>query len=677
MTRIERLKEATLRRTTAVALDRARLVTESYRATESEPVILRRAKAIAHFVLNAPLRIYDDELIVGDRAWVQPYSFNYPDMWPKRVPTASDPAVAAQLKDIWGYWLDPKVVAPTCTTLKGHCVPGFAKLLDVGFLGLADEARGSLAAIEGCRTRIPSRTESRPGMDSSPTIVDRADFLRAEILLAEACAALGTRFAVLAEAGAAGATGARRAELLRIAGTCRRAPGLPPRDFREAVQCLWFGQLLIEAEDAPNGQSPGRVDQVLYPFYRRDVDAGRLTRDEAKELLACLWLKLYAPYDVHDTMVGGLRPDGSDATNEISHLILEVQSEVGLHRQLSVRYHKDMPQDFLAKACDVVREGLGVPQFFNDDVLVPNLVESGFPIEDARDYAIIGCIEMTIPGRADARAVAHYSNLPECLEQTLADGFCPVAGKQVGPKLADPCQAESFDEFFDLYARRVALEVEAGVRTQTINEQREAETYPMPLLSLLTEDCIQKGLDISAGGGRRFASMYCAVGIPTVADSLMAIKRVVFDEKAVSMAALVEMLKANFEGHEDFRLRLLNGVPKYGCDEDEVDLLARRVAAQYADELAKHRDSRGGKLCAAYFSFTACIGMGKMVGATPDGRKAAQPLANSLCATQGHVGNGPSELLKSAAKTNQRRALGGTSLLLDLHPSVVRCSGDT
>jgi formate C-acetyltransferase len=655
MTRIDRLREVTLQRTKDVHLDRARLVTESYKATEGEAIALRRAKAIAHFIENAPIAIFDEELIVGDRSWVQPYHFNYPDQNPKNRPQSPDPAIDHALKEMWSYWLDPRIFPPTSTPVKGHCVPGFAKLLAVGFDGIAAKAERVLSALQ----------------ESDPEFASKRAFLQAETLLAKSCGAIGRRFAALARQMAKSAPARRKAELSKIAEVCDRVPAQPPRNFREAVQALWFGELLAECEDSPNAHSPGRIDQILYPFYERDRAEGRLTKRQAQELLCCAWLKLWAPYDVHDTMIGGLKPDGSDATNELSYMILDVQSRVGLHRQLSVRYHSRLPKRFVRKMCDVIHEGLGVPQLFNDDVLVPALMDLGLPAEAARSYSIIGCIEMTVPGEADMRAVAHYSNLPKCLEYALTNGVCLTTGKQAGLPTGDVSEIATYDDLFLRYSLQVAEEVRKAVAWQFQVEPRETATFPMPLYSLLTEECIARGKDITAGGARYNSSMYCAVGIPNVADSLAAIKKLVFEERRVSLEELVAAMRQNFSGKESLRQLLLRA-PKYGNDDDYVDRLALDVATQYCEECKNHRDPRGGRIAPSYFSFTLCVSMGKQTGASPDGRLAGTPLANSLVHAEGHGAEGPTALLKSAAKLNQRQATGGTSMLLDLHPSMVK-----
>jgi pyruvate formate-lyase/glycerol dehydratase family glycyl radical enzyme len=650
--RLRRLKALAQARLQEVHLDRARLVTESYRATEGQPVILRRAQALAHFFRHAPAEIREDELLVADRAWIRPYPFNFPDISPKAVPRSDDPAVDRELQEIWSYWQRDEVVAPTLTTVIGHCVPGFQKMLELGFDGIAEEARKALAT---CPAPAPSQVA----------------FWQAAILLSEACGEWGRRYAREARAQAEKAAEPRRSELLAIAEVCDRVPAQPARTFREALQALWFGELLVEAEDPPNAHSPGRLDQLLWPYYERDRAAGRLTREDAWELLACYWLKMWEPYDVHDTVIGGRRPDGQDATNELSYLILEVQSWCGLHRQLSVRLHRETPEPFLRQACEVVREGLGVPQWFNDDVLIDSLVAQGIPREEANDYAIIGCIETTLPGRADPRAVEHWSNLPKCLEYALTNGECLTCGERNGPQTGDLSEVHSFEDLWARYAQQVEYEVAAAVEAVAAAERRQIETYPMILLSLLTDDCVRRGLDVTEGGARYNSSMFCACGIPNVADSLAALKRLVFEEGWVTLEEVVAAMRANFEGYERLRQRLLNDVPKYGSDDDYVDSLARDVAVHYAEVCARHRNPRGGPLWPSYFTFTLCLSMGQRVGASPDGRLAGWPLANSLCASQGPLSKGPSALVKSAAKLEQHRCPAGTALLLDLHPSFI------
>jgi len=650
MIRIGKLKQQTMDHLSIVNLDRARLVTESYKMTEDMPSVIRRAKAMANFFLNAPLKIYDDELIVGDRSWVQPYGYNFPDCHPRRAQRSDDPAIDAELREIWSYWENtdhPGSISP----LHGHCVPGFRKLLEVGFDAMRDEAERRLSQS------VPDH---------------KMDFWRGAAILADSCGKLGKRFSELALEMAGSADGKRKKELISIAEMCDQVPSKPARNFREAVQSLWFGELLIESEDAPNAHSPGRIDQILWPYYSRDLENGDITRDEAKELLACLWLKMWAPYDVHDTIVGGLTPDGRSAVNDLSYLILEVQSESELHRQLSVRYSHLLPDNFVEKACDVVRDGLGVPQWFNDDVLVPGLVDVGIQEEDANNYAIIGCVETVIPGRGDSRAVSHYSNLPKLLEYALTDGICLITGERRGLQTGDISTINSFEELWERYERQVAQEIEHAVKRVYAVEKREIKHFPLLLLSLLTDDCLENGVDISAGGARYNSSMFCAVGIPNVADSLATIKKLVFEEGLFTLEEILDAMKVNFDGKEKLRQALRTQSPKYGNDQDYVDLMALDVGTNYSRELAKHRNPRDGRFYPSFFSFTACISFGAQVGASPDGRLASTPLANSLSAPQGNMNAGPGALAKSAAKLNQRQAMGGNALLLDLHPSMIQ-----
>jgi len=627
--------------------------------------VLRRAKALAHFLLNVPLEVSRFDLLAGDRSWIRPSNWNYPDLWCGWRHETGDPLIQAELDEIFRFFEASPELHGARTTVHGHCVPGFEKLLRLGLDGIAASA-----------------LEARKRHSDLAAL----DYLDAVAWLCYAGSQLGKRYAKLLDAAAAGGSGMRtdrkrsrspeprsasRCPTQELADVCRQVPAGPARNFYEAIQSLWFGQLLVEAEDSPNAQSPGRIDYLLYPYYKRDIENGSLSRERAKELLAAFWLKMYEPYDVHDTVIGGLMPDGSDATNELSYLVLEVQEELGLYRQLSVRYHSRMPEDFLRKACDVERKGLGVPQWFNDDNLVPALIGIGLEPQDARNYAIIGCIETTIPGLADPRAVTHYSALPECLEWALWNGFCPMAGKQMGVETGDPLGIDSYEELFRRYARQVAYEVERGVADQHRQERSQVETCPMPMLSIFTDDCIARALDITAGGARYNWSMWCAVGIPDVANSLAAVKKLVFEEGTVSWSELLEALKANFDGYEPLRQMLINRAPKYGLDDDYVDRIACEVAEQYCAELRRHRDPRGGPIVPSYFSFTNCLWMGRMVAALPEGRKAGQPLANNLCAWDGTRLESPSTLLKSAAKLPQRKAAAGTSILLDVTPSAV------
>ena len=626
-------------------MDRAILITEGYKDAASDPVILRRAKALANVLNKMTVRIFDEELIVGDQSVSQQAGRNYPEFgwsWSGDDETA----------EIAAFWRENPHLRAT-GSLFGHTVPGFQKLIDKGFSGIQAEAQAKLDSMDPEDSREP--------------------FWKAMVVLAEAAGNYGRRCAEKArEMAAVEEEPRRKKELLRIAEVCQQAPYGPARNFYEALQSLWFGHMMIELEDPPNAHSIGRIDQMLYPFYRRDLDAGTLTEAEARELLECFGLKIWKSYDVQDTMIGGQNPDGTDAVNDISFLYLDVAEKLDLHLQLSARYHKNTDRKFWRKVAETNSKCRGLPQMFSDEAIIPALVRKGVPIEEARDYAIIGCIEVTIPGRCDPRVVNHYTNMAKCLEYALNDGVCMMTGRQGGAKTGDPATFTSYEDVWEAYKAQVAYDIENAAANMNRAEREQRERFPMPILSLLTDDCIEKGVDITAGGARYNSTGVCAYGNANAGDSLAAIKKLVFEEERLSLMDAVEAMRTNFDGKETLRQMLLNDAPKYGNDDDYADSIVADLSRHFCEELEKYKNPRGGGYHAHFLSFVAAVSGGAATGASADGRKAGEPVANSLAPQQGRDKKGVTALLKSAGKIDHTLAAAGTSLIFDLHPSAIQ-----
>lgn len=662
--RIELLKEQSVAVKREPDIERAVLLTEGYRAHLDEPTVLRRVAALAHHLENCTPRLLPGELIVGYQAVTSDWNlFAYPEFWGLEPPQTGQPEQDALLRELHAFWVArPELRARG--TLFGHCVPGYARILDRGFLAIAEEAERLNAADE-------------PGM-TAPFEVDYSpqQFRQAAAILARGCATYGQNYGAEAARLAESETDPqRRAELEQIAEVCRRVPADGARTFHEALQALWFCLLFVETEDPPNAHSLGRLDVLLGPFYEADLAAGRLTREKAKELLAAFWLKVYKSYDVQNGMIGGVDADGQDVTNEVSHLVLEVMDELVLTRQTSVRWHRGAPRDLLVQACDVVSHGLDQPQFFNDEAIIPALVNKGIPLEHARQYAIIGCIEITIGGMMDPRAVAYYCNLLKCLELALNDGVDMLTGERVGPQTGDPT-GFTYDDLRHAYHAQLQTDLQRAVAAIADAEAGGARYFPMPMLSLFTDDCLPRGLDITAGGARYNATSVCAMAIPNVADALTAIRRLVTEDRALTMVDLLAALRSDFAGHEDLRQQLLHGAPKYGNNEAEVDGLADELAEEFCALLETYPHPRGGQYHAHLFTFTAAISGGEVCAASADGRRAHENIANSLMPHAGRGRSGPAAALMSASTIDQTRAAAGTSLICELHPTALPRGGE-
>ncbi|MGB9597140.1 MAG: pyruvate formate lyase family protein, partial [Candidatus Poribacteria bacterium] len=563
--------------------------------------------------------------------------------------------IEKQMAEVRAFWQEnPRLMA--VGSLFGHTVPGYQKLVEKGFSGILADVQRKLDNLD----------------DTNPDELSKEPFWCAMKIICESAGNFGKRYAQKAREMAESELSSRRkAELLKIAEVCDQVPLKPARTFYEALQSIWFGHLMIQLEDPPNAHSIGRIDQILYPYYKKDIESGILTESEARELLECFALKIWKSYDVQDTMLGGQKSDGSDAVNDVSFLYLDVVEKLDLHLQLSVRYHKNINKDFWRRVAEVNSKRRGIPQIFNDDVIIPALVKKGIPLESARDYAIIGCIEVTIPGKCDPRVVDHYTNLAKCLEYALNDGVCMLSGHQNGLKTGNPSTFTSYEDVWEAYKAQVAYDIRKAVPRMHKAELEQRERFPMPILSALTDDCIEKGIDITAGGARYNSTGVCGYGMANVGDSLAVIKKLVFDEKRLSLMDIISAIRDNFEGKEALRQMLLNEAPKYGNDDDFVDSIVVEVCRHFCKELEKYQNPRCGKYHAHLFSFVAAVGGGANTGALPDGRKAREPVANSLAPQQGRDKRGITAMLKSISKIDQTLAAAGTSLIFDIHPSAI------
>ena len=717
--RLERLKERVLAGPRTPVGFRCLALCEAALAHADRALIERRARGLARLLETFPVEIGEEELLAGTHLFGEKpgvdAGFDFPEFAPHywtgprealaealaRSDLSPDQqAIVLSTHGRYHELLGTTRHGPTppeevrLATEAGlvfgwgscvnHSVRDYAKVLRVGFEGIAAEVEAELAA---CRIENPEDLE-------------RSVFLQAAAAVTHAAAGLGRRYAAAARRLAAGCTDPeRRAELEQMAAICDRVPAQPARTFAEAVQALWFAHAITCAEDHINANSLGRLDQILGPYYRPSGGAGRqargvprgrsgdlpyrgdaatrrLTREQAVELLMHLWLKLYRDYDVQQATVGGLRPDGRDATHPVSHLCLEATERLGLVRCLSVRLHRRTPQALLTRALRLVSKGGGIPFFFNDEAIVPALVDKGIPPEEARDYAIIGCVEITIPGRANPHAVSHNTNLAKCFELALNDGRDPASGRQVGPRSGELTTFRSGDEVLAAYQAQAEHAFRVGVWLSNAGELEQQYSFPLVYQSLLTEDCLRRGQDITAGGARYNYHSCSAIGIPNVADSIAALDQLVFREGRVTLDELQAALAADFQGHESLRQMLLQRGPKYGNDLQEVDGLAAEVARHFCATMATHRTLRGGTFHAHLFSFVWHVDpCGKLTGALPDGRRAAEPLAYSLSATQGRDRQGLTAFLNSLARIPHHLAAASSSAIIEVSPSFFRHGG--
>ena len=551
---------------------------------------------------------------------------------------------------------DPHTVFWASGWMENHSVRDYAKVMRIGFAGIRREIEAEIAGAD-C---------------ASPDFPRKENFWSAALRICDAGILLGKRYADEAKRLAKlAASPEERNRLLAVAAACERVPAYGATTLAEAVQSLWLSHILTCGEDGINANSLGRLDQILYPYYAADIEAARLTREGAVDLMAELACKLYLEYDVQAITLGGLRASGEDAVNDLSYIILEATRNVGFVRDVSVRLHRQTPEPFIRLASELIAGGGGIPFIFNDECFIPAMAERGISLEDARNYAPIGCIELTIPGRANPHAVSGWFNSAKCLELALFDGEDPLSGRQVGPHTGSFEKLASFEAFYAAYAEQVRHFARHMVYHCNRGELAQREAGPLPCWSVLTDDCIRRGRDITDGGAVYNYHSVCFLGAANTADSLMALKALVFEEQRASRRELLEALRSNFAAHSRLRQMLLHQSPKYGNDSAEVDALARRVAEEFIALMDGMESPLRGRYFVHLFSFRCNIDFGKTVGATPDGRLAREPLAYSLSAHQGRDVTGVTALLNSLSRLPHNKAAGASAAIVELDPVLV------
>ena len=540
---------------------------------------------------------------------------------------------------------------------ENHSVRDYAKVLRLGFRGIRREVEAELAEADIADSDFPQKE----------------NFWRAALQVCDAGCLLGQRYADLATQMAADADDPdERSRLQRMAEACSRVPAEGARTFFEATQALWLAHILTCGEDGINANSIGRLDQMLFPYYQADIDAGRLTRDDACRIMEEFACKLYLEYDVQAITLGGQDKDGNDAVNELSHVILDATRNAGVIRDLSIRLHKSSPSEFVDRAARMIVRGGGIPFIFNDDCFVKALTDRGIALEDARNYAPIGCIELTVPGRANPHAVSGWFSGIKCLELALFDGEDPTTGEQSGPQTGQLADFSSVEDLVEAYTKQVEYFAKRMVYQCNRGELNQRQAGPLPCWSTLTDDCIPRGRDITDGGAVYNYHSICFLGAPNIADSLMALKKLLFEEKHFTADELLDALRRNFEGREPLRQMLLKDAPKYGNDRDEADEFARRACDHFIALMDRMRSPLDGRYYVHLFTFRCNIHFGKSLGATPDGRRAGEALAYSLSPHQGRDDHGLTAMISSLAKLPHDRAAGATAAILEIDPVLVK-----
>jgi pyruvate formate-lyase/glycerol dehydratase family glycyl radical enzyme len=694
-----------------LSLERAKSLTASFKETEGLPTPIRRAKAFEKILAEIPIYIEEDQLLVGDFAARPMWAEWYPEFavnWVlKEMDSGQDffkpmSSEIGELREICQYWEGRSVESAYLSSLSeaekrsfmeigedGAWVTGISALLDrpggyhvVSYEKLIQE--GGL----GILNKVEAEIRATPVTDDDS--FQKVNFLKAIAIVYQAIGQYSKRYATLARDLAKTAQGQRRVELERIADMCEWVPMNPARNFYEAMQTLWFVHVFLYLELRPAGVSPGRADQYLYPYYKHDIGAGNLTREEAIEILECLRVKMStlrhfnkksfrentsAEAQFHNITLSGQTADGRDATNELSYAFIEAALGARtLHNTLSIRWHDKISQDFVLKGAELIATGIGFPAFFNDAGNIPFLMGMGATLEEARDYAIGGCVVPTI-SRSAGPYPPFVVSMGKCLELALNNGFDPNMRKQIGPKTGRFEDFKTFREVVDALKEQVRYFSDRGTALVNLQRYFRAAMVPPIFNSGLVDDCIKSGKSVLAGGARFNYMYFLLEGMIDVADSLAAIKKHVFEENSIEKRVLMDALSANFEGVEDLH-RLLLSAPKYGNDDDYVDSIAHDLYDWWRKMVAEMDASYGCKYLPCAYSVSLHHSYGARVGALPSGRLAKKSLADgSMSPAQGCDTQGPTAVINSAGKIDQYPILA-TLLNIKFQPAIMKTKED-
>jgi formate C-acetyltransferase len=707
--RVASLRKQSLETRPSISSQRVELLTEFYRQNQgrawSTPVY--RSEAFRYILSHKTICFNDGELIVGEKGDAPKAAPTYPELCCHSLQDLDilnsrekiSFAVAERTRQLYEDTIIPFWQGKT--------------MRELIFQEMTDEWKAAYEAgvfTEFMEQRSPGHTvlddkiyhkgmldfkeDIQRALDkldflNDPAAYDKQEELKAMAICAEGLIRFGERHAEKARQLAQQEQDPqRKAELERIVQVCTHVPAHAPRDFWEALQYYWFVHLGVTTELNPwDAFNPGKLDQHLYPFYKQGLETGTLTREQAEELLHCFWIKFNnqpAPPKVGVTAaesstytdfaqinLGGVRPDGSDAVNDVTFLLLDVIEDMRLLQpSSSIQVSKKNPDRYIKRAAKIIRTGFGQPSVFNTDVIVQEMIRVGKSVVDARCGGTSGCVETGAFGKENY-CLTGYFNMPKVLEITLNNGVDPRTGRQIGLQTGDPAQFMSFEELFEAYTRQLNHFVDIKIRGNNVIERLFARYMPAPFLSLLIDDCISRGKDYHEGGARYNTSYIQGVGTGTMADALSAIKFQVFDQKAVTMSELLSALKADFAGQERLRLLLLNKSPKYGNDDDYADQVMVAVFEAYFKAIDGRPNTRGGNYRINLLPTTVHVYFGSVTGATPDGRKATLPLSEGVSPVQGADRHGPTAVIKSVAKMDHVRT-GGTLLNQKFTPQVLK-----
>lgn len=707
--RIKKLREQSLKAVNKLSEERALLVTEFYKSDEARElsVPMKRALCFNHIMANKYICINEDELIVGERGPEPKATPTYPeiclhslkdlDMLDERQKVSfkvNDKVKEAYKDVIIPYWYGKSNRDRIMNSVPDEWMKAYKAGMFTEFM--EQRAPGHTVADGKIYRKgmLDFKKEIKNAIETLDFYNDKEAYKKKEQLKAmdvscDAIILYAKRYAdKLDELAKTEKNDKRKKELEEIAEVCRHVPANAPRTFHEALQYYWFVHLGVITEVNPwDSFNPGRLDQHLYPFYRKETDAGTLTKERAIELLQAFWIKFNnhpAPPKMGVTAkesntytdfalinLGGVKEDGSDGVNELSFVMLDVIEEMRLLQPSSmIQLSKKNPESFIKRAIKITKTGFGQPSIFNTDAIVQELVRQGKSIEDARNGGTSGCVETGAFGK-EAYILTGYFNLAKMLELTMNNGINPRTGEQVGLKTGDANKFKMFDEFLTAYRKQIEYFVSIKILGSNIIESNNAENLPVPFLSVIIDDCIKNGKDYNAGGARYNTNYIQGVGMGTLTDSLTAIHYHVFDKKSITMAELLKALAADFKGYEKLQHELIYQTPKYGNDDDYADENAIKVFDFFYDAVNGRPTPRGGTYRINLLPTTCHVYFGNVMDATPDGRKKEMPVSEGISPVQGADRKGPTAVINTCAKLDHIRT-GGTLLNQKFTPEFLK-----
>ena len=695
--RVKNIRERILSEPRYASIEQAMIITDTYKKNENQPRIIQRALALKASLEQIKITVHPDELIVGNRTAGVRAGVVFPEAgssWVDReyetLPTrpqdkfnVHEEDIETFRKEIYPYWkgksledvlderygkeikeIEKVVKINQKDHAQGHINPNVAEWLEYGPAGYRKMAEEKL---------------------ETATKESQKQFYQSVMIVMKGVQHFMMRYHDLLMKEAENQPAEVKASMEKVAEICKNISISPAESFHEAVQSTWFLFVVLQMESNASSFSPGRLDRHLISYYERSIADGSMTKQDALEIIECMWLKFneivymrnsggakyFAGFPIgFNVAIGGQDENGKDYSNELSFLFLEAQKHIGLPQpNLSVRLHEETGEELLKEAVRTVALGSGMPQFFNDKAVIPAIEELGIEEKDALDYAIVGCVELTTQGNNLGWSDSAMFNLNKALEVTLTGGICLLTGEQIAPNYGSLPEYETFEDVENALKKQIDYFMDKMLLACEEVEKAHIDLLPSPFLSATIDNCMEKGVDVTAGGAKYNLSGIQMIQVANLADSLASLKQLVFDEKRFSKEEVLDALKNNFEGYEFMRTVMVNKVPKYGNDNEFVDAMGAKWANYFKDRLRTFTNYRGGPYHTGMYTVSAHVPMGQNVGASLDGRRAMEPLADGgMSPVYGRDIKGPTAVLKSVSKLDKTCTTNGGLLNMKFLP---------